>query len=183
MKIDQRIVRFCLVVALGAVPVAASAQTPAPVTQSATATVTATITAIDYTSRTVVVQFADKTSQTVQVGKDVTRFPQLKVGDVLTFTETESLIYSIAKPGATAPPDAVAAATASGAKPNGAAMMTQTAIVTVTALDPSIPSITIKTADGHISSYKVQDPKNIVGVKVGDRIQITHNVSLMISVK
>ena len=55
--------------------------------------------------------------------------------------------------------------------------------MTVTAIDPSIPAITIKTADGKILSFKVKDPKNIVGVKVGDQVQITYSMSVMISVK
>ena len=88
----------------------------APVTQNATTTATATITAIDYTSRVVALKFADGTTKTVQVGPDVTRFPQLKVGDTVTFTSTESLVYSIAKPGATPPPDSAAATTAAGDK-------------------------------------------------------------------
>jgi ribosomal protein S17 len=159
------------------------AQTPAPITKTATATKTATIVAIDYTQRVVTLQFADKSTQTVAVDPAITRFPQLKVGDQVTFTETDSLVYSIAKPGAAPPPDAATMTTASGAKPGGTATKTQTSIVTITAIDASVPTVTVQTADGRVLAFKVQDPKSLTGVKVGDKVQITYTQSLMISVK
>jgi hypothetical protein len=164
-------------------PTGLLAQTPAPVVQGIVATVTGTITAIDYSARIVTVQFPDKTTKTVQVGPDVTRFAALKVGDSITFTATESVVYSIAKPGALVPAQTVAAATGAGAKPSGGVSDTVTSIVTVTALDLTIPSITVQAADGGISSFKVADVRNVAGVRVGDRIQISYNRSLVISVK
>ena len=46
-----------------------------------------------------------------------------------------------------------------------------------------IPSVTIKTDAGGRSSYKVENVKNLEGVKVGDRIQITYTQALAISVQ
>jgi Cu/Ag efflux protein CusF len=184
---------FLLASVLFVLPIAAVAQAPAPpaapvapvapVAQAVVVTVTGIITAIDYAGRIVSVQFPDKTTRTVRVSPDVTRFPALKVGDNVTFTATESVVYSIAKPGAVAPPETIVAVTGSGVKPSGGASDTTTAIVTVTAIDPAIPSITVQTNDGSLSSYKVKDVKNIAGVKVGDKIQISYNVALVISVK
>lgn len=166
---------------LGVAPLVAGA---APVTQTATSTQTATITAIDYTQRIVSLKFADGTTETISVSPDVKRFPQLKVGDTVTFTSTESVVYSIVKPGAKPPPpDSSTTTKAEGTKPGGTATETKTATVTVTAIDKSVPSITIKTEDGRIASFKVEDPKNIEGVKVGDKVQITYSASLVISVK
>jgi Cu/Ag efflux protein CusF len=164
-------------------PIGVVAQTPSPVVQGAIATVTGTITAIDYSARIVSVQFPDKTTKTVQVGPDVTRFAALKVGDTVTFIATESVVFSIAKPGTAVPAQTVAAATGTGVKPSGGVSDTVTTIVTVTALDLTIPSITVQSADGGISSFKVKDVRNVAGVKVGDKIQISYNRSLVISVK
>ncbi len=57
------------------------------------------------------------------------------------------------------------------------------AIVTVMAIDPKVPSITIQKADGGKMSLKVENPKNIEGVKVGDKVQITYTQALAVSVK
>jgi hypothetical protein len=169
--------------ALGAAPLTAFAQTPAPVTQTATSTHTAQIVAIDYTSRIVSLKFDDGTTQTVGVSPAVTRFPSLKVGDTVTFTSTDTVVYSIAKPGSAMAPESDAMAAAPGAKPGGTASKTLTTVVTVTAIDPSVPSVTVKTADGRITSMKVKDAKNLTGLKVGDQVQVTYTQSLMISIK
>lgn len=182
ISVRTLVVSLALAAGFGVAPLAASAQ--APVTQTATSTQTATITAIDYTQRVVSLQFTDGTTKTVEVGPDVKRFSQLKVGDTVTFTATESVVYSIVKPGAAAPPaDSSAMTSSEGTKPGGTATATKTTVVTVTAIDQSVPSITVKTADGKVLSFKVKDPKNIAGVKVGDQVQITYNVSVIISVK
>jgi Cu/Ag efflux protein CusF len=57
-----------------------------------------------------------------------------------------------------------------------------TATVTIQAIDMKIPSVTIKMDDGTVSSFKVEDKKNLEGVKVGDRVQITYTQALAISV-
>jgi Cu/Ag efflux protein CusF len=63
-------------------------------------------------------------------------------------------------------------------------MMAQqvTATVTVEAIDPALPSITVKTDDGSQVTYHVQNKNNLEGVEVGDRIEITFTRALMISV-
>ena len=52
-----------------------------------------------------------------------------------------------------------------------------------TACDPAIPSIKVRTADGHSMSAKVEDKKNIEGVKVGDKVTVTFTEALMITVE
>jgi hypothetical protein len=162
---------------------ALSAGAQAGVTQSATATRKATIEAIDHSQRIVTLQFEDGTTQTIGVSPSVKRFRKLKVGDVVTFTETDSVVFSIAKPGTVPAADSATMTAAAGDKPGGTEKKTVTAIVTVTAIDPAVPAITVKTSDGRILSFKVNDPKNIVGVKVGDEVQIAYTSSLVVSVK
>ena len=58
-----------------------------------------------------------------------------------------------------------------------------TAVVTVKAIDQQVPSVTITTEDGNTMSFKVEDRKNIEGVKVGDKVQITYTRALAISVE
>jgi Cu/Ag efflux protein CusF len=55
--------------------------------------------------------------------------------------------------------------------------------VTVKAIDAKIPSVTVLTEDGRTASFKVEDKKNLEGVKVGDKVEITYTEAVMISVK
>jgi hypothetical protein len=55
--------------------------------------------------------------------------------------------------------------------------------VTVNAIDMKVPSVTITAADGRRMSFRVENPKNLAGVKVGDKVQITYTQALAISVQ
>ena len=70
-----------------------------------------------------------------------------------------------------------------GPKPGGTLSEQLTAVVTIQAIDAKIPSVTIKTEDGNMMSFKIEDPKNLTGVKVGDKVQITYTRALAISVE
>jgi Cu/Ag efflux protein CusF len=69
-----------------------------------------------------------------------------------------------------------------GAKPGGTIAQQLTTTVTIEAIDPKIPSVTVKTADGNKLSFKVEDKKNIEGYKAGDKVDITYTQALAISV-
>jgi Cu/Ag efflux protein CusF len=176
---------FVLISLAGALRV--DAQTPAEpkaLGAGATATVTATIEAIDETNRLVTLKFDDGTVNTVMAGPEVRRFNELKVGDKVTFTYSESAIVQLRKAGTAAPASSEKEGIARGTGPKPSGMMAQqvTATVTVEAIDPALPSITVKTEDGSRVTYKVQDKKNLEGVTVGDRLEITFTRALMISV-
>lgn len=165
-------------------PTPAPAQTPAPVTKSATATITAVIQAIDSKARLVTLKAADGTIKTIECGPEVQRFAELKVGDTVTFNYTESIVFAITAPGAPeTTPSAAGIVRSGGTRPGGAIAQRITAVVTVLAIDQAVPSITIQRQDGSKASFKVEDKKNIEGVKVGDKVQITYTQALAISVK
>jgi Cu/Ag efflux protein CusF len=46
-----------------------------------------------------------------------------------------------------------------------------------------VPSVTVLTDEGKMVSFKIADKKNIEGLKVGDKVDITYTEALMISVK
>jgi Cu/Ag efflux protein CusF len=150
-----------------------------------TATATATIQVIDSTNRLVTLKFADGTVNTVWAGPEVRRFDELKVGDKVTFRYQEAAVVEVKKPGeASSGPSAQAGiARSTGPKPGGAIAEQVKATVTVEAIDFGVPSIAVKTDDGSRISYKVEDKKNLEGVKPGDRIEITYTRALMITVE
>jgi hypothetical protein len=55
--------------------------------------------------------------------------------------------------------------------------------VTVKSIDPKTPSITVTTPDGRTVTRKVEDPKNLAAVKVGDQIDITYTQALLASIE
>ena len=166
-------------------PAASVAQTSPPAI-GATASLTAKIVAIDYDNRIVTMQDAQGNVQSIKVGPDVKRFGALKVGDTITFQYTESIAYAISKPGAApapAPQGTPTVTLAPGSKPGGTISQTVTALVTIQAIDTAAPSVTVKTADGHVITLLVNNPASLQGVGVGDVVQVTYAQALMITVQ
>lgn len=162
----------------------APASAQKPVTQGAAVTETATIVAIDSTNRLITLKDRDGITDTIVAGPEVKRFNELKVGDVVTFRYYESVVYAIQKPGDKAPaPASGGVVRGTGPKPGATFSEQLTAVVTVQAIDAKIPSVTIKAEDGSVMSFKIEDPKNLTGVKVGDKVQITYTRALAISVE
>lgn len=177
-----RLIPALMVIAICAAAAPAAAQKP--VTQGAAVTETFTITAIDHARRIVSLQDADGNVEDVVCGPEVERFDALKVGQKVTFRYYESLVYAIRKPGsAPAKPDGAAITRTPGDKPGGTLAQQMTAVVTVNAIDPKVPSVTITDAENRKMSFKVENPKNLEGVKVGDKVEITYTQALAISVK
>lgn len=156
-----------------------------PVTKGASVTETFTIEAIDHASRIVTLKDKEGNLEDLYCGPEVERFNALKVGQTVTFTYYESLVYQIRKPGtATAPSGTTPSVTrAAGTNPGGTIAQQMTATVTINAIDPKAPSVTVTSSDGRKMSFRVEDPKNLEGVKVGDRVEITYTQALAIGVK
>ena len=146
---------------------------------------TATITAIDHKTRVVTLKDSDGNVEDVECGPEVTRFGELKVGDTVTFSYHAAVVYKIAKPGEAgmSTSSEVATVKGQGPKPSGAYTHQQKATVTVTAIDAAAPSVTVKTASGHTIVAEVEDKKNLEGLKVGDKIDITFTEALMVTVE
>jgi Cu/Ag efflux protein CusF len=179
----RRILFVCLI-ALAAAGAFSNALAQKPVTQGAAISETAVIVAIDSTNRLITLKAEDGTTDTVYAGPEVKRFNELKVGDKVTFKYYESVVYAIQQPGAKPPaPVAGGIVRGTGPKPGGTMSEQLTAVVTIQAIDMAIPSVTIKTDKGETMSFKIEDKKNLEGVKVGDKVQITYTRALAISVE
>src|SRR4029077_13360554 len=106
-----------------------------------------------------------------------------KVGDTVTFSYHAAVVYQIAKPGAkteAAAGDAVVRG--QGVKPSGAVTKQSKTTVTIEAIDATAPSVTVRTADGHKMTAQIEDKKNLEGLKVGDKVEITFTEALMVTV-
>jgi Cu/Ag efflux protein CusF len=154
-----------------------------PVGEAASVTKTFSIDAIDHSARVVTLKGADGTTTDIVCGPEVKRFDALKVGDKVTFTYRESVVSAIKPAGAAATPANAAVTRTPGSKPGATIAQQQSAIVTIDAIDPKVPSVTVKSSDGRKMSFKVENKKNIEGYKAGDRVEITYTQALAISVK
>jgi hypothetical protein len=163
---------------------AALAQAQGTISKASSVTATATIEAIDSTTRQVTLKNEKGEEDTFVVGSDVKRFDELKVGDKVKLTYVESLVFQLRKPGDASNPaaDNAAFTRAKGALPGGTVARQQKTTVTVKAIDLAVPSITVTTADGRTVTRKIEDKKNLDGVKVGDRIDITYTEAILTSV-
>jgi Cu/Ag efflux protein CusF len=170
---------LCLFLAM---PMAALAQKA--ITQSEAIETTAEIVAIDKDARVVTLKDEDGEFEEVFCGPEVKRFDELKVGDKVAFRYYESVVSQIRKPGDPKPPTTgPTLVRGTGSKPSGTLSEQMSATVTITEIDAKVPSVTVKTEEGRTMSFKVEDKKNLDGVKVGDKVDITYTAALMIAVK
>jgi hypothetical protein len=176
-----------LAVAVGCAALAAAAYAQKPITESAVAEVTAKIQAIDKTTRLVTLMDKEGHTESIYAGPEIRRFDELKVGDTVTFRYHESVVYQIRKPGqAPAAPAASAEAKivrGAGPRPGGTASRQETVTVEVKAIDPKTPAVTVLTPDGRTVSMKVEDKKNLQGLSVGDKVDVTYTEAFVVSVK
>jgi Cu/Ag efflux protein CusF len=165
-------------------PLAALAQKP--VTQTDMVELSAKIEGIDKGVRLITLRNKDGDLETIYAGPEVKRFDELKVGDTVTFRYYESLAFDIRKPGqpGSAPVSGEPAiARGTGPRPAGTISQQMAATVTIKAMDPKVPSVTVLTDDGRTLSMKVDDKKRLEGLKAGDKVEITYTQAVMISVK
>jgi len=158
-----------------------------PIVKSQTATASATVDAIDRASRQVTLKTSDGRVITADVDPAVRRFDALQVGDRLTVTYYESMVFEIEKPGE--PPiatgtsgDVAALKTQPGEKPGGAYARQRKAAVTVEDVVREPASITVKGEQGRVLTFRISDPTVLDRVKKGDRIHIAYTEAFLVKV-
>jgi len=179
MKMLIMVAATALAVAINVSTIAAAQK---PVNQAEAITATFTVAAIDTAARVVTLKDKDGVTQEIVCGPEVQRFDQLKVGDRVTFRYYESIATAIRRSGSAPAAPSAAVTRTPGKKPGGTVAQQLTATVTIEAIDPKIPSVTVRTSDGNKLSFKVEDKKNIEGYKAGDKVDITYTQALAISV-
>ena len=145
-------------------------------------TVTATVDAIERSSRLLTLRRPDGTMETIKVPAEVKRFDALKVGDTISATYYENIVLRVMKPGEKAVDSSSESVTPTGGKRPGATAAAQRRITaTITAIDPSIPSISLSGPNNWKYSSRVADKAALKQVKVGDRLEITWTEAVLIS--
>src|SRR5262245_24939111 len=160
----------------------ATAPARAQVTDSESVTMKASIEAIDKTGRSVTLKGPRGNLVTVHADETFKRFDQLKVGDIVTATITVAVAARIRKAGDPQPKEAKETSEMLKDKIGGKAYGEQTVTVSVEEIDRTTPSVTVKTADGRILSFRVKNAANLKNLKVGDQVDITVGLGLLLSV-
>jgi len=145
-------------------------------------TITATVEAIEPSTRSLTLKGPEGNYVQVAVPRDVTRFDAIKVGDTLTAKYYESLVLRLKPEGEKDADTSGAAVTrAANTRPGATAATQRTITATITAIDPKVPSITFSGPNNWKYSSRVEDPKALAKVKVGDRVDITWTEALLVS--
>ncbi len=149
------------------------------------ATVTAEVLTIDLNARVVTLKGPKGNVFDLKVGEEAKNLPQVKVGDLVTAKFYESVAVEIRKPGEPGGVSASGAvATAEpGAKPGRVVASQVTVTTTLEEIDPKKTYVILKGPEGNSVKVKVQDPKNLKNIKVGDQVIITYSEALAISVE
>lgn len=164
---------------------AAKGAKPKVISGASVTSVTATVEAIDTANRELTLKGPKGNLMVMGVPEAVKRFNEIKVGDLLTIKYSEAVIVEVHK----ADPSAKVGMTEkmnmerkASARPAGVVTRTMTATVEVVDVDMKAPSITVKGDNENTLSYRVQDIKNLEGVKKGDKIVITYQEAVALDV-
>jgi hypothetical protein len=151
---------------------------------SAASSITATVEMIDRAGRMLTLKGPKGNLVDVYVDESRKGFDTLKVGDKIKATYYESILVNVRKPGDPAPKSGDVAAVGKQPDGRGGAIARQmTATVTIAAIDPAVPSVTVKDQKAREYSMRVEDPKRLAAVKVGDTVDITYTQALLLNLE
>ncbi len=146
-------------------------------------TTVATVEAIDLKERIVTLKSIEGRAFTIHVGEQAVNLPQVRKGDKVEITYSESLEVRMAEPGEVlADSTTMIGKAAPGSKPRGIGITETNITATILNLDKAKETATLEMADGTVATVKVQNPANLDKVKVGDVIAISYLEALEIKV-
>jgi len=156
-----------------------------PITKVNMLKIDATITAIDSTKRVVTLRDDMGNEDEYAVSPDMARFSELKVGQKVGITYYESLVLQVLRPGQQGfgTSSETALSRAKSALPAATLASQERLTVTVKAVDPSVPSVTVTTEAGRTMTRKIEDKSLLESVKPGDRVDITYTRALITAVR
>jgi hypothetical protein len=106
------------------------------------------------------------------------------VGDPVLASYVEALAVQVKKPGTASPSVSVQESritSTPGETPGGAVGREVVVVATITAVDKTAQTVTIKGPQGNTETMKVRDPKNLEGVEAGSMVELTYTQALAIT--
>lgn len=160
---------------------------PAAMGAQEVSSVTATVAEIDYDTRRAVLKMPDGKMLPIAVGPEAYNFDQVKAGDLVDITYTQSIAIMLEKD-----PGGEAGVTASsgmerapkGQKPEGTAYQTMDVRAKVVGIDSKTRTVDLSGPDGKEFPVIVDDSvPNFENIKVGDVVLTRYTEAVAISVR
>jgi len=145
--------------------------------------VTVTVEAIEQSTRQVTVKKPDGTNEMFYVPTSMKRFDQLKVGDKINARYYENVVVQLKQPGTADVDKSAAKLVPVAGAPAGTTSYQRTITATITAIDQKVPSITFSGPNGWKYSSRVEDRDALAKVKVGDKVDITWTMAVLMSIE
>jgi hypothetical protein len=174
---------IALFLAAGLALPAVSMSADEPLTKTGSVQMKATVLAVDQATRLVTLKGEGGKTFQVEAGDAVKHLDQVKPGDVVAVTYTESLAFQVVPKGEK--PQGVSAS-AQRMEGGGEVGRTVTSYFKIDAYDPDTHVLWGTTADGITKSIEVQDPKAQEKLKKlipGNVVQVTYSESLAIKLE
>jgi hypothetical protein len=154
-----------------------------PLTKSETTEVKATVVAVDQKTRMVTLKGEDGKKFEVEAGPAVQRLDQVKPGDVVVATYTESLAFQVAPRG-----EKPVGVSQSAQKNVGSAEVGRTVTTSfrIASYDPNTHILWATTAKGETKKVTVEDPKaqaRLAKLSPGNVVKVTYTESLAIKLE
>ena len=145
-------------------------------------TTSATVEAIDPVLGRITLRMGNGDMRTLSAPQ-AKRLGEIKPGDTVKATYYDNIVLRMKQPGE---PDvdthSDAKTPGAGARPGVTVATQQTITATIAAIDMKTPSISFKGPRNWSYQAKVQDPKALQQVKVGDRVDITWTEATLVEV-
>jgi hypothetical protein len=149
-----------------------------------TVDMSARVTAIDKSARKVTLMGPDGEKTTVKVGPEAVNFDQIRVEDLVKATVTEELVVYLDEEGASGPDESAAmvALAPKGAQPGGVMAETSQVTATVTGIDRTNRTATLRFADGSIQTFPVRADIDLSQRKLGEKVvfQVTEMIAISV---
>jgi Cu/Ag efflux protein CusF len=148
--------------------------------------VTATVQAVDVKARTVTLKGPEGKVVTIKVDPSIPNLEKLKVGDEVVAKYYEALAWEVKKAGTSTMQPGVTESAGAGKESHGRTAIGHRSVrmvVTITAIDTTAHTVTVKEPDGPTTVIKVKNPANLEGVKVGDEVEVKFSQALAVSLE
>jgi translation initiation factor IF-1 len=148
--------------------------------------VAATVESVDYERRTITLKGPDSKSVTLRASKEVRKLSEIKNGDLVTAEYLDAVAVIVRKPDGTSNPGYLKEVSVAprGSDSDGFPVDTIMVLGTVEAIDHVQRTVTIKTSDGVIKSYKVDHRvKKFRDILKGDKVSLRLTEPLAVRIR
>jgi Cu/Ag efflux protein CusF len=174
----------------GGLPVIAAGKTTQKATVSETVKLTATVKAIDYEKRLITLQGPNGNAMTFEASPEVTRFKEIKAGDVVSVNHTQAVAAELKKTGSGQTEQGVSVTAVKSAKtgenPGLKGQREVRATVTIDEVDLRNNMVAFTNHHGASNMVTVKQPQMrefIKSLKAGDKVDLIYTEAVVVSVE